>query len=480
MSLKQGDNPVVIVGAGPAGLTAAYALAQRDRAVVVLEQSAEIGGLARTVVYNGFRFDIGGHRFFTKVDLIQQLWQEVLGEAFKVRPRRSRIYYRGRFFNYPLRLGDVIRQLGPLDSGLALLSYVRTRLFPLQPEDSFETWVINRFGRRLYQHFFKSYTEKVWGIPCSQIRAEWAAQRIRGLSFRSALTDALGRPMGGAPTSLITEFYYPDLGPGQMWEAFAAQIEARGGQVRRQAEVEQITLQNDGVVVHIRTLAGPTEIAATHVISSMPLAQLVQRLRPAPPPEVLQAAGRLAYRDFLIVNLIIDRADLFPDNWLYIHSPDFRVGRIQNFKNWSSALTPDASLTSVGLEYFCSHGDDLWQMEDAALLELAADELERLGLAQRAWVIDGMVIRQLRAYPVYDQSYQAQVAAIRRYLAALPRLQTVGRNGLHRYNNQDHSMLTGWLAAHNILGESHDVWEVNTDRSYYEELVLASLNGAMP
>lgn len=480
MSACLNDSPVVVIGAGPAGLTAAYELTHQGKATLVLEQSADVGGLARTVTYNGFRFDIGGHRFFTKVERLQRLWQEVLGEAFKVRPRRSRIYYRGRFFNYPLRLGDVIRQLGPLESALSLSSYARAHLFPLRPEDSFEAWVINRFGQRLYQHFFKTYTEKVWGIPCSEIRAEWAAQRIRGLSFRSALADALGRSTSHEPASLITEFYYPDLGPGQMWQAFAAQIEARGGQVCRQTEVERITLQDDGLIVNLRTPSGRTDIAAAHVISSMPLSHLMPRLNPPPPPAVLAAANRLAYRDFLIVNLIINRADLFPDNWLYIHSPDFRVGRIQNFKNWSLAMTPDVNLTSVGLEYFCSQGDDLWQMADAALLDLAADELARLGLARRAWVIDGMVIRQLRAYPIYDQGYQAQIATIRHYLTAYPRLQTVGRNGLHRYNNQDHSMLTGWLAARNILGEAHDVWEVNTERSYYEELVLASSSGAMP
>jgi protoporphyrinogen oxidase len=466
----------IIIGAGPAGLTAAYELVKGGAAPVVFEKSGKVGGLARTEAYKGYRFDVGGHRFYTQVPEIQALWEEVLGDEFIKVPRLSRIHYNGRFFNYPLSLSNVIRNLGVTESLLILGSYCKACLRSPRMEETFEDWVTTRFGRRLYRAFFKTYTEKVWGIPCSVIRADWAAQRIRGLSLVGAVTNALFGARNAK--SLINEFHYPRLGPGQMWEAFRQRVEARGGQVHLDTGIRAIHRQG----FHIRALTveegGRTrEVPAEQVISSMPISRLMACLRPRAPSEMLEAAAALKYRDFVIVTLIVNQPDLFPDNWIYIHTPQVRVGRIQNFKNWSRALVPDPSKTSLGMEYFCSRGDDLWALSDAELIRLATRELDQLKLARAADVEDGHVIRQPQAYPVYDADYRRHLQVIRDYLARFDNLQTVGRNGMHRYNNQDHSMVCGLLAARNLLGGRHDLWDVNTERSYYEEQRLSQRAG---
>jgi protoporphyrinogen oxidase len=460
--------PVAIVGAGPAGLTAAYELVKEGIVPVVLEKGDKVGGLARTESYKGYRFDIGGHRFYTKVAAVQQLWQEVLGNEFIKVPRLSRIFYRGKFFNYPIGAFNTLFNLGIIESALIILSYLKVRLWPLPKEETFEQWVINRFGERLYKTFFKTYTEKVWGIPCSEIQADWAAQRIKGLSLTTAIINAL---FGSNDTkTLIKEFDYPALGPGMMWEKFAEAVEAKDGKVyldtkvisfeREGSKIKTITAEHNGELV---------QYSADNFITSMPISALVARMKPQPPEEVLHAARSLKYRDFLIVSLIVDRPSLFPDNWIYIHSPEVQVGRIQNFKNWSAALVPDASKTCLGMEYFCNEGEELWQMSDAELVELATRELVELGLAKAADVKDGVVLRQPKAYPVYDAEYRGHLRVLEGFLNGIENLQTIGRNGMHRYNNQDHSMLTGMLAARNLLGEKHDLWDVNTERSYYED-----------
>jgi len=460
--------PVAIVGAGPAGLTAAYELVKQGIIPVVLEKGDKVGGIARTETYKGYRFDIGGHRFYTKVAAVQQLWQEVLGNEFIKVPRLSRIFYRGKFFNYPISAFNTLFNLGIIESTLIILSYLKVRIWPLPEETTFEQWVINRFGERLYKTFFKTYTEKVWGIPCTEIQADWAAQRIKGLSLTTAIINAL---FGSNDTkTLIKEFDYPALGPGMMWEKFAEAVESKDGKVyldtkvisfeREGNKIKSITAEQNGELV---------QYSADNFITSMPISALVARMKPQPPEEVLHAARSLKYRDFLIVSLIVDRKDLFPDNWIYIHSPEVKVGRIQNFKNWSAALVPDVSKTCLGMEYFCSVGDDIWEMSDAELIELATRELVGLGLATTAEVEDGVVIRQLKAYPVYDGEYRGHLEVLEGFLKGMENLQTIGRNGMHRYNNQDHSMLTGMLAVRNILGEKHDLWDVNTERSYYED-----------
>jgi protoporphyrinogen oxidase len=461
-------SPVVIIGAGPAGLTAAYELAKQGINTIVLEKADKVGGISRTEKYKGYSFDIGGHRFYTKVKEVQQLWQEVLGNEFIKVPRLSRIYYRGRFFQYPLSLFDTLFKLGIWESFLILLSYLQVKWRPLKVEENLEQWVINRFGERLYKTFFKTYTEKVWGIPCNQIQAEWAAQRIKGLSVKTALYNAF---FGTNNTkTLIKEFDYPVLGPGMMWERFAEKIESFGSKVCLDTKLLRLEREGNRITKVIAERDGNLiQIPGENFISSMPVTALIERMEPAPPSEVLKAASQLKYRDFLIVALIIDAPTLFPDNWIYIHSPGVKVGRIQNFKNWSIAMVPDSSKTCLGMEYFCNAGDGLWNMSEEELIELAKKELKSLDLADSNLVSDGVVIRQPKAYPVYDSEYQKHLKVIQKFLATIENLQTTGRNGMHRYNNQDHSMLTGLLAAKNLQGEKHDLWEVNTERSYYEE-----------
>ncbi|MGF1542579.1 MAG: NAD(P)/FAD-dependent oxidoreductase [Pleurocapsa sp.] len=459
----------VIIGGGPAGLTAAYELRKHDKKSIVLEKADRVGGISRTETYNGYRFDIGGHRFFTKVGEVEQLWQEVLGDEFIKVPRLSRIYYRNKFFSYPLEPYNALSNLGLINSVLIMWSYFKAKIRPDPIEENFEQWVSNRFGRRLYATFFKTYTEKVWGIPCTEIRADWAAQRIKGLSLKKAIINAL---FGSNDTkTLIKEFNYPRLGPGQMWERFQEILDRNDSPVHLNTEVIELERDGDRIKsVTIQQQGKISKLQGENFVSSMPVSLLVKKLNPAPPEEVLQAASNLKYRDFLIVTLVVDQAELFPDNWIYIHSPEFKVGRIQNFKNWSAAMVPDSSKTSLGMEYFCNQGDDLWQMSDAELVKLASSEIKALGLLDPEVTIeDGTVIRQYKAYPVYDDEYRRNVDIIKKYIQKFENLQTVGRNGMHRYNNSDHSMLTGLLAAKNILGENHNLWDVNVERSYHEE-----------
>jgi len=469
------NRQVVVIGAGPAGLTAAVELCRRNQAVIVLEREAQVGGIARTESYRGYLFDIGGHRFFTKVPEVERFWQALLGDDFLARPRTSRIYYRGKFYDYPLRPLNALGNLGLATSLAVLASYVKAQLFPYRREETFEEWVCNRFGQKLYLIFFKTYTEKVWGLPCSEIRAEWAAQRIQGLSLPVALKNALFGPRGEqAIKTLIQQFHYPRRGPGMMWQAAADHTARQGGIVLTQTEVMAVRHTGGAVTDVVARQDGFERVFdAAHVISSMPLSELIVKLDPPAPPEVLAAARGLTYRDFLTVVLLVRQRDLFPDNWLYIHSPEVHVGRVQNFKNWSPDLVPDPATTSLGLEYFVTEGEALWTMADADLIALGGRELEQIGLLRAADVFDGTVIRQRQAYPIYNGTYARYLETLKRYLAGFRNLQTVGRNGLHKYNNQDHSMLTAMLAVRNLDGERHDVWDVNTERSYHEELRLS-------
>ena len=480
---KQGDavpgkkkETIAIIGGGPAGLTAAHLLQHADTySTCVLEADRIVGGISRTESYKGYRFDIGGHRFFTKVGEVEQFWHDVCADDLVTRPRSSRIYYKGKFYNYPLRIFNALTNLGPIEAVRIMTSYLKWNLFPYREEENLEQWVTNRFGKRLFQHFFKSYTEKVWGLKCTEIRADWAAQRIKNLSLTKAVWNALTGANDTA--SLIEEFEYPRLGPGMMWEKCAEQVEAAGGEVRMEQYVSKVFREDNRVtgIEVIRNNEGRQEtyvLNADHFINTMPINELIASFSPAPPPEVVEAAAKLKYRDFLIVTLVLDHSDPFPDNWIYIHSPDVKVGRIQNFRTWSEEMVPDPDRASIGMEYFCHEGDGLWEMEDGDLIKMAAEELEYLGLAGAEDAIDGTVIRQKKAYPVYDDGYQDALEIIKNWILSLENFQTVGRAGMHRYNNQDHSMLAAMLAARNIMGESHDVWNVNVERSYHEEFVV--------
>lgn len=485
MSVNHQDNKTVaIIGGGPAGLTAAYELQRLsdEHRPLVFEAGRLVGGISRTESHDGYRFDIGGHRFFTKVGEVEAMWHEVLGDDFITVPRLSRIYYRGKYFDYPLKLFNALTNIGVYESMRIVISFLKWQVRPYRKEESFEQWVINRFGGRLYMHFFRSYTQKVWGIDPKEIRADWAAQRIKNLSLLKAVWNAISGSNDTA--SLIEEFQYPRLGPGMMWERCAERVEEKGGEVRLNTEVVQVNREGNRVTsVDVRRWipgaegaeAEPGEIErveADEFINSMAVRDLIGCIQPPPPPEVVAAANRLRYRDFLIVTLVLKEKDPFPDNWIYIHSPKIRCGRIQNFRAWSPEMLPDPDTASIGMEYFCQAGDGLWTMSDADLTDLAARELEELGLAPASSVIGSAIIRQPKAYPVYDGDYQEALGVVRDWLVTLENFQTVGRNGLHRYNNQDHSMLSAMLAARNVLGESHDVWEVNVERSYHEEFQL--------
>ncbi len=458
---------VAVLGAGPAGLTAGYRLTAIGVPATVFEADDVVGGIARTVVRDGYRFDLGGHRFFTKSAEVERIWTEVLGEEMLVRPRLSRILWNGRFLDYPLRCADVVRKLGHAELARCAASYAAALVRPHGKEATFEEWVCRRFGRRLFDLFFKEYTEKVWGVSTSELRADWAAQRIRGLSLPSAAKAAFLGNRGDIRT-LISEFRYPRLGPGQMWEAMADEITRRGGTVALETPVERI-VTGGGRVRHV--VAGGETVDPDGVISSLPLRTIAGMMDPAPPHEVLEAARGLRYRDFLTVALALDGGSPFPDNWVYVHEPGVRVARIQNYGAWSPAMVPHEGTACLGLEYFCFAGDELWRRDDAALVDLATSEVQRLGLVPSAAVLRGWVTRVPKAYPMYDRDYDARVATIRSWLAGFANLQQVGRNGLHRYNNSDHSMLTALRAVENLVqGAGHDVWSVNADSAYHEEI----------
>ena len=466
------SSTVAIIGGGPAGLTAAYELHKHSDShhPVVFEESNQVGGISRTVQYKGYRYDIGGHRFFTKVKPVQDLWKEVLPNDFLKRPRLSRIYYRSKYFAYPLKPLNALRNMGAYESGRILLSYAKWQVRPSKDESTFDQWVTNRFGGRLFWHFFKSYTEKVWGIPCNEIRADWAAQRIKNLSLRKAVWNAIS---GSNDThSLIEEFDYPRLGPGMMWETFRDRVVDKGGEVRMEQRVRKIHRDDRAVrAIEVENVADGSSylFKADQFISSMPITALIGNMVPPAPKHVQTAAAKLKYRDFLIVTLILKKKDLFPDNWIYIHSPEVNVGRIQNFRSWSPEMLPDDDHSSIGMEYFCNEGDPIWEMDNADLVKMAEKELRKLDLVGDAEVVDGTVIRQPKAYPVYDHEYAEALEVVRNWLDNFPNLQLVGRNGMHRYNNQDHSMLTAMLAVKNILGEKHDLWSVNVEQEYHEE-----------
>jgi protoporphyrinogen oxidase len=513
---------VIIIGAGPAGLTAALELVRDGRLQpIVLEASDAVGGLSRTVEYKGYRMDIGGHRFFSRSDWVMDWWREILpiaaeqpesriayrgqerkvgadstaipsdGRALLVRRRLSRIYFLGRYFDYPITLNAAtLKNLGPVRLLRIGASYLRATLFPRRPEQSLEDFLVNRFGAELYRTFFRDYTEKVWGVPCAQIEAAWGAQRIKGLSVLNALRHALSRRLGRGEqparnTSLVEQFLYPRLGPGQMWQEVARRVVAGGGELYFGHSVSGIRHpERRALAVLARDAHGqPCEFEASHVISTMPIKDLVAGLDPPAPPAIAAIAAALPYRDFITIGLLLTkmrdnpqanstRADhMPPDNWIYIQEPGVRIGRLQIFNNWSADLVADPNRIWLGLEYFCAEGDDLWSMDDRTMIDFAAGELEKIGMIDRADLLDGTVLRVPKTYPGYFGAY-ADFPQLRAWLDSVDNLWLVGRNGMHRYNNQDHSMLTAKRAVEAILAGRRDkeaIWAINVDDDYHED-----------
>ena len=483
---------VAIIGAGPAGLTAGYLLSKEEVDVIVLEADpVYVGGISRTVTYNGFHFDIGGHRFFSKSKAVEDLWTEILPDDMLVRRRSSRIFYGGKFFSYPLKPFEALLKLGIFRSALCILSWMKARLFPARDPRNFEEWVSNQFGERLFTTFFKSYTEKVWGMSCKEISADWAAQRIKGLSLGSAIKNALiPQRYNGDRTkvikTLINSFRYPRRGPGMMWQACAEKMKALGGKLEMGCRVTRCSYEEatGRWAVEYKDRNGDLHtIEAEHIISSAPMRELVCGLSPKVSERTKHAAERLKYRDFITVMLILKDRHMFDDNWIYIHDPSVKVGRVQNFRSWSPEMVPEADKVCYGLEYFCFEHDGLWASRDSDLIELARRELVKIGLAREGDFLDGCVVRQKKAYPVYDDDYAWHVAAIREELdRRYPNLHLVGRNGMHKYNNQDHAMMTAMLCVENILADTklYDLWRVNSDAEYHEAGPAAAEEAAGP
>ena len=480
MGTEASSKEVLILGAGPAGLTSAFVLQETGIKTKVLEADPDyVGGISRTVNASGFKFDIGGHRFFTKSIVVQELWTRMLRQDRWIKdvPRMSRIYYRKKFFNYPLSATDALQKLGIFETILCMTSYFRFKIKPIKNPKSFQDWVTNQFGKRLFEIFFKSYTEKVWGMRCDEISADWASQRIKGLSLGEAALNSLPgfirkfKNKTELIRTLTDKFDYPIHGPGELWESVKNKLEENNSSVIMGQRVTKLTCSNSQITsVETTNADGDLQIHfGTDVISSLPIRELLNALEPKPPEEILVAANSLHYRDFLTVVLIYDNPSIFLDNWIYIHEPSVKVGRIQNFKNWSPAMVPDDHLTSLGLEYFCFEGDQLWQMSDEDLIALGAQELNSIGLTGLQ-PLKGFVVRCKKAYPIYDDQYKTYVKKIWEWVSSnITNLQFVGRNGMHMYNNQDHSMLTAYLAAQNVMGESHNLWNVNSSAEYHEE-----------
>jgi len=479
-------SEVFVIGAGPAGLTASYLLTKQGISTTIIEADPDyVGGISRTANYKDFLFDIGGHRFFSRSKEVVDLWKEILPQDFITRPRMSRIYYDGKYYSYPLKAFEALGNLGVVESAMCVLSFMYKQAFPNEKPETFHDWVANQFGERLFAIFFKTYTEKVWGMSCDEISADWAAQRIKGLDLWSAMANALRNSVkpkgfvdgtsandGEVIKTLIESFQYPRKGPGMMWDAAARKTRAQGGKIHMGTRITALShddKQGLWTITARKETGEEMTFTARHVISSAPIRELVHSFTAK--PACAAAADRLRYRDFITVALVVNKPDLFPDNWIYIHEPSVKVGRIQNFRSWSPEMVPDEKLACLGLEYFCFEGDGLWDSPDEDLLALGRSELAKIGLAREDECIDGCVVRQKKAYPVYDEGYKRNVEAIRTELSEkYPSLHLVGRNGMHKYNNQDHAMMTSMLTVKNIVADEmlYDIWDVNEDAEYHE------------
>lgn len=468
---------VLIIGAGPAGLAAAYGLLKaKNTKVTILDMDNQIGGLSKTVEFNGYKFDLGGHRFFSKLGVVKDIWSGTMGKEFLRRKRLSRIYYQNKFYFYPLKIKNAFSNLGILESAAIGLSYLHSKIFPYKKEASFEEYVSNRFGKKLYAMFFKTYTEKVWGMPAREIRAEWAAQRIKGLSLTSAVFNALSLNKNKKNIkTLIDEFDYPRYGPGMLYERLASKILSdQSFRLRLNHKINRIRRHGNRWKIFAENREGKIkEFVADEVISTMPLTEFVQLLEPKPEKKVITIAKGLKYRDFLVACIVFDKKTTLEDTWLYIHDNSVNVGRVQVIFNWSPFMVRNKNSSAYGVEYFCTEGDALWTMDDRKIINLAEFELKKIGLIPKEYSLSqGNVVRCRKAYPVYDSFYNKNIGTLRKFVSSLPNIQVAGRYGMFKYNNMDHSIYTGLLAAQNIIEgtKKYDLWAVNQDKEYHEEM----------
>lgn len=466
---------VAVIGAGPAGITAAYELSKNGAAVDVYEAGPEPGGLAKTIDLWDQRVDLGPHRFFSTDARVNRLWLEVVGQDYEMIDRLTRIFYKNRFFYYPLRPANALLSLGPVESLRCVASYVRQKASPAPAGETFEGWVVRSFGRRLFEIFFKTYSEKLWGIPCSELDSDFAAQRIKKLSLYEAIKNAFWKDRGNRHKTLVDRFAYPNNGTGVVYERMAARIRDGGNQVFYRSPVKRVVTA-DGSVIGLELTDGSFR-RYERVVSTMPLTLLVERL-PDVPRHIRDHAGQLRFRNTILVYLRVESEDLFPDNWLYVHSAELQTGRVTNFRNWSRGIRRGAAATILSLEYWCGDGDQLWTREDRDLIALAKREIQSTGLTGAAPITAGHVHRIPRCYPVYRQGYKEHLKPVERYLSTIGGLSVIGRYGAFKYNNQDHSILMGILAARNILTESaEDLWAINTDYENYQEAGVITEEG---
>jgi len=470
--MASSNYDATIIGAGPSGLACSYTLARAGKPALVIEKDSEAGGLCRTIDFQGNLFDIGGHRFLSKSPMINSLWREFLGNRLLLVKRLSRIYYNNKFFKYPLSFGDTFNNLGPLESTRCIASFAAARIMPKKSDETFEGWLTNRFGKRLYEIFFETYTRKVWDLSSRDISADWAVQRIKGLSLRVALKNALIKNGKRRPKTLAEEFHYPKRGPGEFFSKLKDSGEDNGARHDFGKTVTGIRHEGRKILaleVTIGRNQKSEDIPVDYLFSSMPLSTFVRSLKPAPPDDVVHSGSQLRFRSFLTVNIIVDKKELFPDQWIYVHSPQVKMGRIQNFKNWSPDMIADPETTSLGLEYFCSDRDEIWRKDDDDLISFGIDELTRMGILTRRNFIDGFVIRRKNVYPIYSIRYKDHLLALRRYLDRFDNLHLIGRGGLFRYGNSDHAMLTGIEAAKNYLQDtSREIWDLGAEQVYLE------------
>ncbi len=465
---------VAVIGAGPAGLAAAYQLSKAGVPVTVFEAGPAVGGLARTLTLWGQKADLGPHRFLSSDRRVNELWLEVVGRDYSMVDRLTRILYRRKFFHYPLKPSEALARLGPVEAAACVGSYVRSRLRPVPMDGSFEAWVVHRFGHRLFENFFRSYSEKLWGIPCRDLDSDFAAQRIKKLNLLEAVMNALGLERQKHKT-LAEQFAYPHGGTGLVYERLAAYVNAHGGEVRCQCPVRRVLVE-DGRATGLQLESGE-QLRFGHVVSTMPITSLVTGLSGVP-DDVRRCAASLRFRNTLMVYLHLDGVDLFPDNWLYVHSPELRMGRVTNFRNWVPQLYGEARTSVLAIEYWCYEQDDLWSQRDSQLVALAAEEFAQTGLVRPAKVLDGCVHRLPRCYPVYDRGYKARLKPVEDCLSRIAGLSAIGRYGAFKYNNQDHSLLMGILAAENITkNAAHNLWEINTDYESYQEATVITQTG---